>query len=94
MLKSTDYPSCTSTANQWLPNHKDVQPMKIKDMNHGREDFCQCGKKKRSKKTPKKKYNPPGEQENMKMLTLNDFAEDLKDFVRECIVFSSSKARC
>ena len=45
--------------------------MKIRDMNPGREDFCQCGKKKRSKKTPKKKYNPPGEQENRKMLTLN-----------------------
>ena len=25
-------PSCTSTANQLLPNHKDFQPMKVKDM--------------------------------------------------------------
>ena len=40
-------PSCTSTANQWLPNHKDVQPMKVKDMNFGCEHFCQRGKKKR-----------------------------------------------
>ena len=40
-------PSCTSTANQWLPNHKNVQPIKVKDMNFGREDFCQRGKKKR-----------------------------------------------
>ena len=29
-------PSCTSTANEWLPNHKDVQPMKVKDVNFGR----------------------------------------------------------
>ena len=26
-------PSCTSIANQWLPNHKYVQPMKVIDMN-------------------------------------------------------------
>ena len=32
-------PSCYSTVNQWLPNHKDVQPIKVKDMNFGREDF-------------------------------------------------------
>ena len=34
-------PSCTSTSNQRLPNHKDIQPMKIKDMNFGCEDFYQ-----------------------------------------------------
>ena len=49
-------PSCTSTANQWPPNHKNVQPMNVKDMNFGREDFCQRGKKKRTfVSTPKKK---------------------------------------
>ena len=37
-------PSCTSTANRWLPNHKDAQPMKVKDMNFGCKDFCQRGK--------------------------------------------------
>ena len=62
-------PSCTNTANQCLPNHKNVQPMKVKDMNFGREEFCQRGKKKRSfALTPKKKYNPLSEQEDMKML--------------------------
>ena len=25
----------------WLRNHKDVQPMKVKEINFGREDFCQ-----------------------------------------------------
>ena len=34
-------PSCTSIENQWLPNHKDVQPIKNKDIKFGREDFCQ-----------------------------------------------------
>ena len=73
-------PSCTSAANQWLPNHKDVQPMKVKDMNFGREDFCQQGKKKRPfVSTPKKKYNALSEQGDIKMLTLNDFAESLRD---------------
>ena len=67
-------PSCTSTANYWFPNHKDVQPMKVEYMNFGREDFCQRGKKKLpSVSTPKKKYNPLSEQGDMKMITLNDF---------------------
>ena len=43
-----NYHSCISTADQWLPNHRDIQPMKVKDMNFGREDFCQRGEKKRS----------------------------------------------
>ena len=37
-------PSCASEANQWLSNNKDVQLMKVKDMNFGREDFCQRGR--------------------------------------------------
>ena len=34
-------PSCTSTKNQWLPNHKNAQPMKVKDINFDREDLRQ-----------------------------------------------------
>ena len=34
-------PSYTSPPNQWLSNHKDVQPMKVKEMNFYREDLCQ-----------------------------------------------------
>ena len=45
--KSLTNALCTSTANQWLRNYKDAQPMKVKDMKFGREDFCQQGKKKR-----------------------------------------------
>ena len=49
-------PSCTSIVNQWLPNYKDTQPTKMKDMNFGGEDFGQRGKKKQSfVSTPKKK---------------------------------------
>ena len=64
--------------------------MKVKDMNFGREDFCLRGKKKRSfVSTPKKKYNPLGEQGGMKMLTLNYFAESLRDVCPESILFSA-----
>ena len=53
--------------------------MKVKDMNFGREDFCQRGKKKRPfVLTPKKKYNPLSEQVDMQKLPLNDFARSLR----------------
>ena len=82
--------SCTSTVNQWLSNHKDVQPMKVKDMNFGREDFCQQGKKKRPfVSKPKKIYSPLIEKGDMKMLRLNDFAESLTDVCPESILFSA-----
>ena len=81
-------PSCTSTANQCLPNHKNIQPIKIKDKNFSREEFCQRGKEKRSfVSTPKKKYNPLSKQGDTKMLTLNGFAEGLKDVFPETILF-------
>ena len=34
-------PSCTNTTNQWLPNFKDTELIKVKDMNFGCEDFYQ-----------------------------------------------------
>ena len=72
-------PSCASTKNQWIPNHKEVQPIKGKDMNFGLEDFSQR----------KKNYNPLSKQGNMKMLTLNYFAKGLKDVCPESILFSA-----
>ena len=33
-------PSCTSSANQWLPCRKNIEPTKIKDLNFVREDFA------------------------------------------------------
>ena len=59
-------------------------------MSFGHEDFCQRGKKKRSfLSTPKKKYNSHSEQGVMKMLTLNDFVESLKDVFPESMLFSA-----
>ena len=68
--------------------------MKVKGMNFGREDFYQRGKKKRPLlSTPMKRYNPLSEQGNMKMFTLNAFADGLMDICPD-IVFSSSKGKC
>ena len=59
-------------------------------MHFGHEVFCQRGKKKRLfVSTPKKKCNTLSEQEDMKMLTLNDFARILRDVCRESILFSA-----
>ena len=58
--------------------------MKVKDTNFGHENFCQRQKRKLSfVLTPKKKYNP------LKMLTLNDFAESLRDVCPESMLFSA-----
>ena len=51
-------PSCTSSANEWLPCRKDIETTKIKDLNFHREDFVERGNKKRSLVTsPKNKFN-------------------------------------
>ena len=82
-------PSCTSIPDQWLSNHKDLRPMKVKDMKFRREYFCQRGKRKLLLvSTPKEKYNPLSEQGNMKMLTLID-SESLRDVCSENIQFSA-----
>ena len=62
-------PFCTSAANQWLPNHKDVKTTICVDT--------------------KEKYNPLSEQGDMKKLTLNDFAESVRDVCPESILFSA-----
>ena len=40
-------PSWTISANEWLQCRKDHEPTIIKDLNFDKEDFAQCGKKKR-----------------------------------------------
>ena len=47
-------PLSTSSANEC---RKDIEPTKIKDLNFYREDFAQCGKKKRSLLASPKKYS-------------------------------------
>ena len=32
-------PACTSSTNEWFPCHKEVAPVKVKNMNFNREDF-------------------------------------------------------
>ena len=52
-------PSCSSSANEWLPCRKDIEPTKIKDINFDREDFAHRSKKKKPLiSNPKKKFNP------------------------------------
>ena len=52
-------PSCTSSANEWLPCRKDIEPTKIKDLNFDKENFTQRSKKKRPLvASPKKKIQP------------------------------------
>ena len=82
-------PSCTSSANQWLQNHHDVVPTKIKDLNFSREDFVQRGKKKRSLvDTPKKKYNPLADS-NKKLFMLDDVANAIKDIAPNSILHTA-----
>ena len=51
-------PSCTSSANEWLPYRKDIELTKTKDLNFIGEDFAQRGKKKRSPLVVQKKIQP------------------------------------
>ena len=82
-------PSCTSSANEYLPCRKDIKPTKIKDLNFDREDFAQRGKKKRSLvASPKKKFNPLAKSDK-KPLSLIDFASVLEDIVPNSILFTA-----
>ena len=52
-------PSCSSSAKEWLPCGKDIEPTKIKDSNFDREDFAQCGEEKRPLVVIPKKNTTP-----------------------------------
>ena len=82
-------PSRTSSANEWLPCRKDIEPTKIKDLNFDREDFAQRGKKKRHLvASPKKKFYPL-DKSDKKPLSLTDFASALGEFVPSSILFTA-----
>ncbi len=69
-------PSCTSKPNAWLPNNKEVQPLKLKDIKLKRADFGTRGKKKSElNSSPKKRFDALGEEESN--LTLDDIASAL-----------------
>ena len=51
-------PTCTSIANEWLPNRKTIELKEIKDLDFNREDFGQKGEKERSLiASPKKVFD-------------------------------------
>ena len=75
-------PSCTSQSCVWLPNNKEVQPVKIKDLKLGRADFGTRGKKKAEPNcSPKKKFNPLGCSKAS--LTLHEVATALESVCDE-----------
>lgn len=83
-------PSCTSKACEWLPNNKEVKPMKVKDMKLGRGDFGRKGKKtKELMSSPKKRYDPAVKITSP--LTLADILAALKPVCdqTDCIAFSA-----
>ena len=52
-------PSCTTKPCQWLPNRKEVKPIKIKDLRLCRDDLGSRGKKRRRLvSTPNFFFNP------------------------------------
>ena len=84
-------PACTSSANKRLPCHKEVAPVKIKNLNFDREDFGQRGKKKRSLvSAPKKVFNPLRDS-NKKLLTLSSIATAIEEVAPQYFVYSSTK---
>ena len=70
-------PSCTAKSCEWLPNRKDVKPIKLKDINLKRDDFGkQVKKSRRLVPSPKKNYNRyPIATTKLKKLTLTDIAK-------------------
>ena len=73
-------PACTcNSANQCLPTHQNVAPVKVKNTNFSREDFGQRGKKKRPLvSTLKNKFNPLVDN-NQRLLTLTDIGKALEE---------------
>ena len=81
-------PSCTSSANEWLPCRKDTEPNK-KDLNFDKEDFAQRGKKKRSlAASSRKKFNLLAKS-GKKPLSLIDFSSAREEIVPDSILFTS-----
>ena len=79
-------PACTTKACEWLPNRKDVQPVKIKDLNFNRDDFAKRGKKrKKMLSTPKRNYNPLINN-NQKTLTFLDIATALEKVTPDSVL--------
>ena len=82
-------PSCTAKSCEWLPNRKDVKPIKLKDINLKRDDFGKQGKKsRRLVPSPKNNYNPIATTK-LKKLTLTDIAKAFEDIRPDSIIHTA-----
>ena len=70
--------SCTTKTCEWLPNRKDVQPVKVKDLKFNRNDFAKRGKK-------GKNYNQLINN-NQKTLTFLGIAEALEKVIPDGVL--------
>ena len=80
-------PSCTIKSCEWLPNRKDVVPVKVRDMKLSRDDFGKSGKKSRKLvSTPKENYDPLSGC-NFKLFKLTHIAAALQCQNQKLILF-------
>ena len=79
-------PSCTSSANEWLPCRKDIEPTKIEELNFDREDFAQHDKKKRLSCSQSREKIQPISQIGQKI----DFASAVEEIVPNSILFTAA----
>ena len=82
-------PSCTAKSCEWLPNRKDVKPIKLKDINLKRDDFGKQKKSRRLVPSPKKNYNPISTTKKLKKLTLTDIAKAFEDICPDSIIHTA-----
>ena len=75
-------PSCTSTACQWLPNNKSVEPVKIKDLKLKRDNINKRGKKHIELNSVRKRNFNPIAKSDYK-LNLSDVVAALKSVCNE-----------
>ena len=80
-------PSCTTKSCEWLPNRKEVKPLKAKDMNLSRDDFRKREKKRNNcNSSTKKIFNPI--EVNIKPLKLVDIAAALEEIIPDSTLFT------
>ena len=81
--------SSTSNSSEWLPNRKDVNPVKIKNLCLSRDDFGKRGKHVRPLvSAAKKTFNPITTEVN---LDITAIAEKLEDVIPDSILFTKPK---
>ena len=83
------HPACTEKTYEWLRNRKNINPVKIKDIDLNRQDLCKRGKTvKRLLTTPKKNYDHLV-QPQKRPLDFHDFADKLKDKIPGSVLYTT-----